>query len=420
MAPVARAQQTVSLDDAVRAAEGHSVAHQMLALQTRQTEVQRYKAWSALSPQLSVGGSYVVNEFAIELDFADTIPDIPGFEFPEVEPTVVQEKDFLMADVTASQRLFSGTAFPALRSTFKASQAARMTEAYERSRLRVNVAQAFYGVLMAREAEAVAEASLEASRGQLELAERQVAAGIVARRAVLQAQLTVAQGERDLLAAAEQRVSAEESWHLLTGLPREATLVVPDQPAVQPTLQDAMNDVVGRQDLKAADLQIQAVHLQRVASDMRWAPVVDAQFTYNYNENTGFQDDPTNWQFVLAARWTLWDGGLRMAESSEFAIQKQMAELQRRQLREQAEQDVRVAWEALQRARRGLDAVDDELALAAENVRLAEKSFEVGAGTWLEVQQAQVMQRSAQLNAIQQRMNRDLAAMQLQLTTGRL
>ncbi len=423
LGPTSWAQNTagaVSLDAAVRAAEGHSVAHQMLALQTQQTALQRHKAWSALSPRVSVGGSYIVNEFAIELDFADTIPEIPGFEFPEMEPTVVQKKSFLTADVTATQRLFSGSAFPALRSTWKATQAARMTESYERARLRVNVAQAFYGVMMAREGEAVAEASLEASRGQLELAERQVKAGIAARRAVLQAQLTVAQGERDLLAAAEQRVTAEESWHQLTGLPREVELAVPERPQVQSSLQEAMNDVVGRSDLKAADLQIQAAHLQRVASDMRWLPTVDAQFAYNYNENTGFQDDPTNWQFVLSARWSLWDGGLRMAESSEYAVQKQMAELQRRQLRETAEQDVRVAWEALQRASRGLEAVDDELALAAENVRLAEKSFEVGAGTWLEVQQAQVMQRSAQLNAIQQRMNRDIAAMQLQLTTGRL
>ncbi|MEZ4321296.1 MAG: efflux RND transporter permease subunit [Myxococcota bacterium] len=417
---LASSAQAVTLDEAVAAAEGHSVSHGLLSEQTQQAGLQRYKAWSALSPRVEVGASYIVNEFAIELDFADTIPEIPGFEFPEVEPTVVQRKTFWTADATVSQRLFSGTALPALRSTFKAHQAAQLTESRERARLEVGVAQAFYGVLMAREAEGVASASLEAGRGQLELANRQVAAGIASERASLQARLAVAQGERDVLQAAEQRVRAEEAFHRMTGLERDAELELPESPSAMGSLSEAIGSIPGRPDLEAAELQIQAASLQHTASNMRWAPVVDAQFKYSYNQNTGFQDDPTSWQLALVGKWTLWDGGLRVAESAEYASRRRMAELQARQLRETAEEEVRVSWEALQRANRGLSAVDDELALADENVRLAERSFEVGAGTWLEVQQAQVMRQSAQLNAIQQRMNRDVAALQLQLATGRL
>ena len=197
-------------------------------------------------------------------------------------------------------------------------------------------------------------------------------------------------------------------------------LSTPESRPIPGSLEDALVATEGRPDFEAAALQEDAARLRTVASDMRWAPTVDLQFQYNYNQNTGFQDDPTSWQLALVGSWTLWDGGLRLAESAEYRSQRRQAALQLRQLREDAAEEVRVAWESYQRAQLALSAVDDELDLAAENLRLAEKSFEVGAGTSLEVQQAQVMRRSAELSAIQQRMARDLAALQLELATGRL
>jgi len=420
LAGLSNPAEAVTLDDAVRAAERNSVAHQLLSEQTHQVSLQRYKAWSTLSPRVELNASRIINEFPIIIDFTEGIPDIPGLELPESEPIVVQRKSFWTADVSVSQRLFSGTALPALRSTFRATQAARLNETHQRAKLEVAVAQAFYGVLMARESEKLAAAALSANQGQAELARRQVAAGSATKRASLQARLSVSQAERDVLQAAEQRVTAEEAWHRLTGLDRDVELEFPEQPVVPDTLADAVGSIPGRPDVEAASLQIDAAALAQTASTMRWAPTVDAQFQYAYNQNTGFQNDPTAWRLALVGKWTLWDGGMRNVETAEYRSKRRIAELQAQQLTEVAEEEVRVAWESLLRARRGLEAIDDELALAQENVRLAERSFEAGAGTWLEVQQAQVMLQSAQLNAIEQQMNRDMAAMQLQLATGRL
>jgi outer membrane protein TolC len=409
--------RAVTLDEAYAAAEANSVTVALLSEQTFQTALQREKAWSALSPRVSVNGSWILNEFEIAFDPAGFAPDIPGLEI-DSDPVVIQEKSFLNADLTVSQRLFSGSALPALRSTFKATQAARLSEARERGRIRVGVAQAYYGALMARAGETLAASALETARSQQQLADRQVEAGLAAPRAVLQAKLAVSQGERDLLLATERRVTAEEAWHRATGLPRDAELVLPDPAGAPGSLDAALVEVVGRADLEAAELQTQSARLAHTARAMTWAPVVDAQFKYNYSQNTGFQDDPTNWQFLISAGWTLWDGGLRVAETREYASQVRMAELRSRQLQEGAEEEVRVAWEGLQRASRSMTAVDDELSLARENVRLAEGSFQAGNATWLEVQQAQLTLQSAELNAIQQRMNRDLAALQLGLATG--
>ncbi|MCA9566895.1 MAG: efflux RND transporter permease subunit, partial [Myxococcales bacterium] len=416
--PSARA---ATLEGAWDAAEQHGVAYRMLDRITEltvQAGLQRYKAWSALSPRVSVSASRIINEFEIALDFADSFPDIPGFEIPPQEPTIIQRKAFWQADVTVSQRLFSGSALPALQSTFKGHQAAQLGQVHQERRLQVGVAQAYYGVLLAREGEALAAANLESAQGQLELATRQQAAGLGTQRTLLQARLSVSQAERDLTRASEQRVSAEEALHKLTGLPRDEELEAPSSPAIPGSLEEAVSGLEGRPDVEAADLRIQAASLQHTASNMRWMPVVDAQFKYAYNQNTGFQNDPTMWNLALVGTWNLWDGGLRMAESAEYASQRRLAELQRAQVVQDAEEEVRVAWETWETAEQALRAVQDETALAEENIRLAEQSFAAGAATWLEVREARVFLASARLHALEQRMNRDVAALSVRLAMG--
>jgi multidrug efflux pump subunit AcrB/outer membrane protein TolC len=409
--------QGATLEGAWRAAEDHAVSYRMLDEQTTQVGLQRNKAWSALSPRVSVGGSRVINEFAIELDFADSFGDLP-IDLPPSDPVVVQRKAFWMADVTVNQRLFSGSALPGLRSSYKAHQAALANQRQSERALRVGVARAYYGVLLAREGEQVAAANLEAAQGQLELATRQETAGIGTRRTLLQAQLAVAQAERDVVSAAEARSRAEEALHKLTGLARDEPLEMPASPAVPEALQLALDSVDNRPDVLAADLQIQSASLARTAAAAQWLPVVDAQFQYAYNQNTGFQDDPTAWTIALVGTWQLWDGGLRMAETAEYASQRRLAEYQRIQLLQDAEEEVRNAWETYTAAARALRAVEDEEALALENIRLAEQSFEVGAATWLEVRESRVLLASARLHAIEQRMNRDIAALSLRLAMG--
>ena len=407
-----------SLQEAWQAADGHAVAYGMVDEQTHQVGLQRYKAWSALSPRVSVSATRVINEFAIELDFADSFPDIPGLEIPAQDPIVVQKKAFWQADLTATQRLFSGSSLPALRSTYKAWRSAELNAVQQKRQLAVGVARAYYGVLLAREGELLAQANLEAAEGQLELANRQQTAGLSTRRVLLQAQLSVSRAQRDLVSAAEQRSRAEEGFHKLTGLPRDEPLELPQSPVLPGELEQALGQLDERPDVRAAELQTEAAGLQRVASDMRWLPVVDAQFSYNYSQNTGFQDDPTNWRVALVGTWNLWDGGLRLAESAEYASQRRLAQLQHRQIREDAEEQLRVAWETWRTAEEALTTVADEQALAEENIRLAEQSFSAGAATWLEVREARVSLASARLSALQQRMDRDVAALDVRLAMG--
>lgn len=450
-----RPATALTLDEAWAAAEDNDLSLALAREDAIQAGTLRGKAWSALSPRLSANATYVINnqEIAFPNDpfaaFRGLGPAINGLYalqgipgpiptdpcpagqeldtsattldcLPEPFDVVIQEKTFWQADVTLSQRLFSGTALPLLRSAYRLHEAATEDLRAAGQRSRTSVAEAFYGLLAAQQAVGVSEGALELARSQLVLAERQLEAGLADRRALIQARLGVSQAERDLQSARERLLSAETGFTLLTGL--EGQQLEMPQPFEIPEDEGAamITARATRPDLRAAGLRISALRSQRLAHDMRWLPSVDAVGSYNYTENPGFNDQNWTWRVALSATWELWDGGLRMAERRESASQTRAAEYAEALTLRQAEREVQLAFEAHRRAEVALRAMEDELELAQESLELAERSYQAGNSTWLELEAARLQLESTQLSHLQERTTRDLAAIALLARTGTL
>ena len=148
--------------------------------------------------------------------------------------------------------------------------------------------------------------------------------------------------------------------------------------------------------------------------------MVDGIFTYNYTENTGFNDQNWTWRLVFQGTWTIWDGGFSTVERAATSSRLRQARLQEELLGRQAEREVRVAFEAYRRASAAFEAVQTELELAQENLELAERTFEAGSSTWLELERAKLQLQSTELVGLRERMARDLAALDLKVVTGTL
>jgi multidrug efflux pump len=425
VAAPARAQSVVTLDQAYAAAERDNLDLALVSETTRQAELRRGLAWAALSPKLIGSATYTVNEFEVELDFTESI-EIPEeyadfISFPESDPIIIQPKEFWQATATLSQPLFNASSLSGLLATYDLAEAARLDESHTRQQVRYGVARAYYGLAAARTAEDLAAGSLETARGQLELASRQVSAGLADRRAQIQAELSVARAERELAAARERVIAAESGFSRATGLPGSSEVVFPESPRAPSNLDSAISDArANRTDLEAAGRRIDASRRTRNGWWLNWAPTLDGNFTYLYNENTGFVGEEVYWMASLKANWVLWDGGARIAQAGIAASQMRAADLAQQRAWQQIEEDLRVAWEAYARAERSIASVERELELATENLSLARRAFEAGSVTWLEVDQAELALRAAQLSELNERMNRDLAALQLSLASGSL
>ena len=410
----------LTLEDAISAADDNNLELQLARERVREQSTVVGQAWAALSPQASVNAAYIINNQEIVLDFELPDPGVPGFTLPESEPTVVQEKAFWQGDLTVSQRLFSGPALPALKASYQLRDAARADLQRVEHQLQQQVVASYYGLLTAEQQVAVAERGLELAAAQQELAQRQVDAGLVDRRALVQARLAVSQAQRDLDGAGQGLVDAREGFKIATGLDGVG-LEVPEAMNVPTDVDGAIVDArTRRPDIEAAGLRRQALTNEKTGQLLRFLPVVDGSFSYNYTENTGFNDQNWTWRIALQGTWTIWDGGFSTVERAATTSRLRQARLQEELLQQQVEREVKVAFEAYRRASAAYEAVQTELELARENLELAERTFQAGSSTWLELERAKLQLQSTELVGLRERMARDLAALDLKVVTGSL
>lgn len=334
---------------------------------------------------------------------------------------VIQQKAAFGWNANLIQPLFNGRSLPVLRGAYSLVRAAQQDEARARQQVRAGTARAYYGLYAANMAKILSERAVETALHHRELTERQVAAGSLPERARLQSELSVSQARRDMARAEEQRAGAAVSFAQVTGLSGDSTVSLPPTGQLPADLGAALAVAVeSRPDLKASQERIQVQERYVTAKRGEWLPTADARFTYNWTENTGFQSQNGMWMLVFSANWTLWDGGLRIAQGKEEASKLAQSKLVARRQEQSLEQEVQTAWLRVARTQEALASTERELSLARENLRLAETALSLGGATWLEVEDARLGLLSAELSGLTERMNHDLAAIDLKLAMGQL
>ncbi len=404
----------VTLAEAVRAAEGGNVDLALTREQTFQQEIMVGQAWSLIQPTIAAQGTYNFAQYEVTFDPAAMSP-VPI----ESDPIVIQRKRYLTAQGTISQPLLNLPALPLLKGAYTQAQAARDEETHRRGQIVAGVARSFYLLGVARESVEVSEASLAARADGLELAQRQVEAGVAPRRAVIQAELALSRAERAVAQALEDVASAEEAFARATGMPRASTVELPELMDAPPSFEQAVDTAMAqRADLAASRARVKVSELDRTSVHLEWLPSFDATFALQYNENTGFVGESTQWFAGIHGRWTLWDGGMRVQRMRQKASEVRIAQLQAQDAEVRVQQDVRTSWESYQRAAVAYEAVQAEVKLAEESLELAQRGFSAGTVTWLELQDAEIELRQARLGLLRERMTRDLAVIDLLVATG--
>lgn len=413
----------LTLDEAWAAADARGVQTRLARESFAAERSLTGAAWSLISPKLVLRGNYTHNDEELTLDPAALIPENLAPLLGETDPVVLQRLAWFDANLSVVQPLFSGKALPLLNAAYRTVDAARDDLAGREAAIKRGVAEAYWGVLVAREGVAIAAVARDSATKHRVLADKAVEVGLAAPTVKLQAQIAESRAERDLARADEARVMAEGALAQLTGLPTDTAVELPPRrslPWASPELivAAALKD---RPSLRAARSRVQAAELASTARALDWVPEVNGRFTYVWTENTSaFSDRDEFWMIVVEGEWVLWDGGYRLSKQAEAAAQTRMAVLARTLEEEQAAAQVRVSWEAWTRAHKALDTVERELGLAEENLRLAEVAWETGAITFLELEDARLGEAASRLGVMQERMRSDLAALALFEVAGAL
>ena len=413
----------MTLEEAWSAVEARGQESTLVEEQRLQAGLIKTQALAAISPKVSMAGNYTLNQREVALDFGASFPPevlalieaATGEPVDMGEPRVIQMKDYFDANLTISQPVFSARTLPGLQAANALVRAGDAQAKVSRGQLRLAVARAYWGVLVTREAAALSREGVSLATKHADQVKAMVTSGTATRQAELQAQMAVARAEREQAGAEARRVQAETAFAMLVQGEPGMTL---DTPAPREVPWATVDDALAaarekRPELKAAREQALAAKATSTAAKLAWVPNVDGRFTQMWTENTGFNGENWNWMAVASATWVPWDGGFRVAEQARAASQQRMAEAAYDKAREDAEVEVRAAWEELLRARRAKAASERELALAEENLRLAEASHAAGASTFLELEDARQARDGARLGAMSERMGVELAAMAL-------
>ncbi|MEL6346244.1 MAG: efflux RND transporter permease subunit [Myxococcota bacterium] len=416
--------RTVTLEQALAAAEDNNINLALTREQTIQARTLKGKAISNLGPKLSVNGSYTYNEFEdvtfpnIDFNNIDFTEVITTGEFPEGEETLIQAQSFFSGNATLSQPLFNAQAVPGFFGARRTYDKAKMDESWARTQIRSQVASAYYQLALTRESIPLAEKAVALAERQQDLAEKQVESGLATQRDLLEVSLELSRTQRDLQAAQQRELEAAQNFTLTTGIDADAELVVPAMPLTPSSRADVVDAVSRRSDVQSAEEQIQIARLYNTGYDLAWLPTFDANFTYIYTENPGFVDSNFYWTFQIQGSWTIWDGGARLATQFEQASLQRSATLQALLTRQQAEQELINSWESLEQAKTAYATAERQVRLAEENLKLAEANEQAGSSTALEADNARLLMLQAQVGLLQERVTRDLAAVRLRAAMG--
>jgi outer membrane protein len=184
---------------------------------------------------------------------------------------------------------------------------------------------------------------------------------------------------------------------------------------VDPLLAEALRQ---RPDVAALDEQIRAQQLTLRSVQGAYAPSLGVSAGVT-DAGTSIDSTVANWSATVTLSWNIFQGGLTRAQEREARANIEAARAQGDALRQQVRVDVDQARLAVRAGRGALAAAGEALTNAREQMRLAAGRYQAGAGSAIELGDAQVALANAAAQRVQAEYNLSISRAQLLRALGR-
>ncbi len=371
-------------------------------------------AWSMLLPNLSAKGNIIRNQQEIALDFPD--PTNPG----TMSEMVIQEKWGKSFGFTANMTLFNARSIPLIKYAYDDADRVRLEAKRLRNDLLFAVTTAYYQVNSMQEMIAVWQENLNIAEEFHRLSQARVQAGQSTSIDVLRAEIQVMDARKGLANAEDARRMAKTGLSYLIGLEGEYEVVGPEQvTSVDGDLEGLKERALAdRVDIKEAAMREKMAERLKTETWMKWIPAFDVTYDWSWNSAAGFAGDNDSWMLIFGARWTLLEGGGRIAELKTRESQIRMSKNSLDQLTLDIKQNVEQSYLDVNKRRRNVDFADKQVALAEENHKLIARQFEVGIATSLDLLTAATELATKRITRVIDRLQYDIAVLTLKKTMG--
>ena len=258
----------------------------------------------------------------------------------------------------------------------------------------------------------------------LDLAKRQKEAGTGTGIETVRADVQLANDRQRLVVAENDRRRAGLNLMRAMGLKMDTTLVLTDKLSYQEadlgTLEAALADARKmRAELKAQKERESSARLNYGSVKAERIPTVGASADYGSigSELVGAQ--PT-YSYGLSVRVPVFDGGRRDARRQESFTQYQQEQTRTRDLEQQVELDVRLAFDSVRSAATEVQTAQEGVALSEQELAQARRRYEAGVTNSIEVTDAQTRLDRARDNQIAALYDYNVARIDLATATGKI
>ena len=339
--------------------------------------------------------------------------------------------DSVNANLTASQLIIDGWMTPhRLQAARAAARGQEDTVQANRVQIAYNVRTAFYAVLAQKALLGVAKESIDNIALHLKQVQGFVETGVKSQIDLAQAKTNYANAKVALINAENALYTSKAQLNTAIGIERDLEYEVDDiDPAALP--QETMSQsqlldaaLAQRPEVAALKQSIRSAELLVKADYGAWAPTLVAQA--GFTEQTGYSEankqpfHPFVWNFnaQLVLQWNLFNGLLSYEQLKEAKANQDAAMAQLAQQRLQVKLEIDAGWLALRAAQQALMASGEALQSAAEQLHLAQGRYQTGAGSSIELSDAQVAQTAAAAQKVQAVFNLAAARALLQKALG--
>lgn len=409
---------TLSFEQAIQLALENNLSTLLARERRNEARGEKQQALSALLPQAS-GAAYQANttENLVALGFQ------PGL-FPGLSTTLIGPFRNFDARVRLSQTVFDLSAIQNYRAGRASVRVAELREALAREQVVSATGLIYIEALRAERSVAAAQANVELAQALLKLAQDQRNAGIATGVDVTRAQTRLAEQQVSLARAQTASEQARLNLQRVVGVPLGSSLSLTDQlrfeeaplPPVETAVAQAQQD---RREIQVLEERKKVSELELKATRGEYLPSVQVVGDYGSSGITpSLVDIPTR-SIAVQLNVPIFNGGLTRGKVTAATSRLRQSELELSNIRNDVEEDVRVAITTLSTAAAQVRAASEGVRLAQRELEMARDRFRAGVGDNLEVVSAQTALAQATQEQVSALAQHNAARLNLAAAVGR-
>ena len=379
----------LDLKEALRLAFKANPNLQISRLQALIAGEQVVRARSGLLPQVKTQVGQTIYDDPLKFSFTG------GAAFPQTN------RNFWSSQTSVNQLLFDFWGAPSkYMAAIKGHQASLLDTAQTRDNVFLTVAQGYFKTLRAKKMVEVAKQNVFDLKEHLRLAQDQYQFGIVTFNDVLQAKVSLADAQQNLIVAETDFIDLRSSLNKVLMLPVTAATVLKDEKVDLKAwaLREATDVALKRRaDLKATQERIRQQEKTVVETRSQFFPQFGVQAGHLYQVNNSLLHNH-QWFAIFAMNWNIFSGLDTKAAVSQARLKVQQLEEQHKDMNEQVQLDVQTAYLKIKETVDRIRTTETAVTQGEENLRLNEERYKESVGTATDVIDADTLLTRTRVN----------------------